>query len=156
MSIPFARSERALQTDDYRTALICGLITIPLFVAWLAWFFASDLPVRQVSQQLTAGDFDTLIANFAWDGPPKLQIGDAASLQVKLPDGEGFTTIAAVVADIRQRRDGTYDVYLYPATEEFPDGIRSVSSLATLVGYAEVDVDSRSPFDYLMQLGLEQ
>jgi len=151
MSLPFARSERSLQTDDYRTALICSLIALPLFIAWLVWFFAGDLPVRAVSQQLTVGDFDTLVANFTLDEPLTLQSGDAAWLRLQLSGEEHLTTVPAIISEVRARRDGTYDVYLYPTDDSF-----TASSLSTFTGQAEVDVEARSPFAYLMQLGEEE
>ena len=67
MALPFARSERSLEKDDYRTALISGVVTLPLFVAWLVWFFAGDLPIYQISEQLAMGAQDTLVADFTLD-----------------------------------------------------------------------------------------
>ena len=146
MSLPFARSERALRTDDYRTALLVSLLIVPLFVAWLIWFFNSDLPIRQSSQQLAVGKNDTVVANFSLAKQPDLTPGDAAWLRLQLPGGQQPTLIPAIVYDIAPRSNGTYDIYLYPDPKIF-----TVSSSSTLTGQAEVDVDNRSPFEYLMQ-----
>ncbi|MEZ4868207.1 MAG: hypothetical protein R3C14_43165 [Caldilineaceae bacterium] len=148
MSLPFARSERSLQTDDYRTALICALLVLPLFIAWLVWFFAADLPVQEVSQQLTVDDEDTLVANFTLADLPNLQAGDDAWLRLRLPGSEQLTLIPVTVSDIRQRRDESYDIYLDLSGDYIP-----VTSLPLAGGQAAVDVDKRSPFNYLMQLG---
>lgn len=146
MSLPFARTERALQTDDYRTAWICGLVALPLFVAWLVWFFSGVLPARQNSQMLRVGDYGTVVAIFDVATLPDLQIGDQATLRLQLTAGEPLTTIPATVADVRQRPDERYDVYFFPDA-----AFSSVLSLPTLTGEAEVSVAGRSPFYTLLQ-----
>lgn len=147
MSLPFARTERALQTDDYRTAWLCGLVALPLFVAWLFWFFAGDLPVRQSSQTLQVGDYGTVVATFDVATLPDLHIGDPATLRLQLTAGEPLTTVPAVVADVRQRPDQRYDVYFFPDA-----AFSSVLSLPTLTGEAEVNVAGLSPFRKLLQM----
>lgn len=146
MSLPFARSERSLYTDDYRTALICGLIVVPFFVAWLLWFFAGDLPVRQSSRALALSGYDTVVANFALAAAPDLHPGDVAQIRLQLPGDDHLTTIPALVTDIQPRADQSYDVYLAPAAEYL-----SILKLPTLTGEAAVDVDDRSPFQTLLQ-----
>lgn len=147
MSLPFARTERALQTDDYRTAWLCGLVALPLFVAWLVWFFAGNLPAQQISQQLAIGDYGTVVATFDVAGLPDLAVGDQATLRVQLAAGAPLTTIPATVADMRQRSDQRYDVYFFPDA-----AFSSVLALPTLTGEAEVNVAGRSPFRTLLQM----
>ncbi|MCE7985999.1 MAG: hypothetical protein DYG89_32885 [Caldilinea sp. CFX5] len=146
MSLPFARTERALQTDDYRTAWICGLVALPLFVAWLVWFFGGNLPAHQRSQQLAIGDYGTVVATFAVAALPDLAVGDRATLRLQLTDEESLTTVPATVADIHQRADGRYDVFFYPDA-----AFSAVLSRASLTGEAEVNVAGRSPFRTLLQ-----
>lgn len=151
MSLPFARSERSLNADDYRTALICSLLALPLFVAWLIWFFNSDLPIREVSQQLTVGRNETVMANFTLAKTPNLLPGDAAWLRLQLPESQQLTLVPAVVYDIRQRNNGSYDIYFYPTPDLFT--VSPHAKIATpLNGQAEVDLDRRSPFEYLIEL----
>lgn len=146
MSLPFARTERALQTDDYRTAWLCGLVALPLFIAWLFWFFAGDLPARQNSTELAIGDYGTVVATFDMTTLPALQVGDQATLRLQLAAGEPLTMVPAVVADVRQRPDQRYDVYFFPDA-----AFSSVLSLPVLTGEAEVNVAGRSPFRNLLE-----
>ena len=146
MSLPFARTERALQTDDYRTAWLCGLVALPLFVAWLVWFFVGNLSAQQRSQQLAIGDYGTVVATFAGPALPDLAIGDRATLHLQLAEGEPPTTVPATVADVRQRADGRYDVFFYPDA-----AFSSVLSRTSLTGEAEVNVAGASPFRALLQ-----
>ena len=146
MSLPFARTERALQTDDYRTAWICGLVALPLFVAWLVWFFVGNLPAQTSSQQLAIGDYGTVVATFAGTTLPDLAVGDRATLRLQLAEGEPLTTVPATVADIHRRTDGRYDVFFYPDA-----AFSSVLSRASLTGEAAVNVAGASPFRTLLQ-----
>jgi hypothetical protein len=146
MSLPFARTERALQTDDYRTAWLCGLVALPLFVAWLVWFFVGNLPAQQRSQQLAIGDYGTVVATFGGPALPDLAIGDRATLRLQLAADEPLTTVPATVADIHPRGDGRYDVFFYPDA-----AFSSVLSSASLTGEAEVNVAGASPFRALLQ-----
>jgi len=145
MSLPFARTERALQTDDYRTAWICGLVALPLFVAWLVWFFGGTLPARQISEQLAIGDYGTVVATFAVTTLPDVVVGDRATLRLQLAEGEPLTTVPATVADIHPRTDGRYDVFFYPDA-----AFSSVLSRPSLTGEAEVKVAGSSPFRMLL------
>lgn len=145
MSLPFARTERALQTDDYRTAWICGLVALPLFVAWLVWFFVGSLPAQQRSQQLAIGDYGTVVATFDGATLPDLAVGDRATLRLQLAEGEPLTTVPATVADIRQRTDDRYEVFFYPDA-----AFSSVLSRPSLTGEAEVNVAGSSPFRMLL------
>lgn len=146
MSLPFARTERALQTDDYRTAWLCGLVALPLFVAWLVWFFAGNLPAQQISRQLAIGDYGTVVATFVAASLPDLAVGDRATLRLQLAEGAPLTTVPATVADIHQRADGDYDVFFYPDA-----AYSSVLSRPSLTGEAEVNVAGSSPFRALLQ-----
>ena len=105
MSLPFARTERALQTDDYRTAWLCGLVALPLFVAWLVWFFVGNLPALASSQQLIIGDYGTGVATFAGTTLPDLAVGAQATLRLQLAEGEPPTTVPATVAKAGKLKD---------------------------------------------------
>jgi hypothetical protein len=146
MSLPFARTERALQTDDYRTAWICGLVALPLFVAWLLWFFVGNLPAHMSSQQLTIGDYGTVVATFDVAALPDLAVGDRATLRLQLAEGEPLTTVPATVADIHAHPDGRYDVFFYPDA-----AYSAVLLRPSLTGEAEVNVAGHSPFRTLLQ-----
>lgn len=144
--MPFSRSIRSLQTDDNRTALVAGLITLPLFIAWLLWFFVGDVPLYEISEQLTAGEYDTVVATFplAVDALP--EPGAEVRLRLRLPNEDRLTTFTATVTDFERRPDGSYDVMLFPEADYF-----AYTEVDLLTGQAELAIDERSPFRYLLQ-----
>lgn len=145
MSLPFARSERSLQTDDYRTALISLSLGFPLFVAWIVWFLVGDMPLYSVSDQLSASEDGSIVASFALDEPPDLALGAPIRVRLQFPDEDGLTTVPATVWDIVEQDDGTYDVEVYPDVDQI-----AVASLETIEGRIAFDNDDRSPFEYLL------
>ncbi|MEM7117182.1 MAG: hypothetical protein AAF614_32410 [Chloroflexota bacterium] len=147
MSIPFARSERSLQKDDYRLAVVCGIVALPLFIGWLLWFFAGDLPTYTLSQQLNPGEQGTVIADFAQEDVAGLQLGDSMVLHLQATDGEELAAIPVIVTDITLQPDGGYDVQLFPELEH-----RHIDLSSDVAGYARHRSGAHSPFRYLLQV----
>ena len=146
MTLPFSRSERSLQKDDYRTPAILSLLTLPLFLLGLIWFFMGDLPVEKVSEALTVGAQGTVVATFQLDAPLELERGDSVQLQLQKSSDANATPASAIVTDIQKRRDGKYDVVLLPNPDQF-----IVTATDEITGQATLTMGTRSPFTAVLE-----
>jgi hypothetical protein len=81
--IAFARTIRALDSDDFRAPKLGLFFAIILLALWAWWFFAASIPQYETSTNLQLNQ-NTAIA----DIPPTTQIHPGQSAQITTNDGQ--------------------------------------------------------------------
>lgn len=141
MALSFSRSLRSLETDSYRYALFGLLLLMPIFLAWLIWFFMGEIALHEVSQEIVFTREGLVAATFE-TGLPPLALGTPAQLIIIDEDGTSDRTLSAHVHRFVNNANGSTIAHLV-VDENLP---------TTLIGEATVEVESISPVRFLWEL----
>jgi hypothetical protein len=130
MSLPFARSTRALQMDRERPALVVLVLAMLLLGLWAAWFFWAPVTLYETGQIVGATRRGTLIAAFPAQAAARLQPGQLALLRpqgklanLRLSSGRSQgEAIPAQVMEVRNKvANGQIQADLYPMSAQEPN-----------------------------------
>lgn len=103
MSLPFARSTRALHTDRPYPALIVLVIAILLLGLWAAWFFWASITLYEQGQIVGATRRGTLIVAFPAQVVNRVLPGQLALLRPQGDLAKQSKGIPALVMDVRNK-----------------------------------------------------
>jgi len=146
MSLPFARSMRSLQADNYRFSLALCLGSIGLLTAWAAWFFLAQIALYETGQIVGTTRRGTVVAQFPSPAAGQIRRGQSAILRLQGPLGDQSGTLPATVNDVTRRADQVRVELSVPQKMAAP-----INWQDRLTGQVEVVVDHVSPATLLTQ-----
>lgn len=142
MSLPFARSTRALHMDRPYSALVVLALAILLLGLWAAWFFSPSIPLYETGQIVSTTRRGTLVANFSAQAAPQLQAGQLAVLRPEGNVANQFNGVPAMVMAIDYTvTDGQIQVNLAPLLDQESNRI----IVKDFQGQVAVEVENISP-----------
>ncbi|MBU0492019.1 MAG: hypothetical protein KKA73_28135 [Chloroflexi bacterium] len=143
MAIPFSRSIRSLQADDFRLSLAGLVIAGLLFTAWAAWFFFAQITLYETGQIVRVTNEGLIVADFAPEALKRVRQGQSALLRfdVAAQDEEAGPIPAIVMTVTSQAPDKKGQVALYP----LPEAVSRVPFQDNPTGRVEIEVEYLSP-----------
>jgi hypothetical protein len=145
VSIPFSRSMRSLNTDNYRPSLVGAVVGAVLLMAWVAWFFLARITIYETGQITSVTQAGQIVVDFPAEAHGRIQIGQSALLRFDGAVGDQLGAVPAVVYEVHtQGQDDPVQAELFALSS-------AVALYDDLAGQAEIEIERPSPADLVLR-----
>jgi hypothetical protein len=144
MSLPFARTLRALEAERYRPSLLALLVSMGLVGLWATWFFLAPMTRTTTGPIVGTTRRGTVLTTLARDAAASIRRGQDAMLSLQGPQTHAVRRLPSTVLRVTYKGE---EARVELSVE--PSAAASFHRQEHLTGQAEFVIEHLSPAAFL-------